>query len=228
MRQVDTFGDIIRNCRKSKKITQKQLGDITHIAQPLIASYETNKVAPSFKSRVKIAKALNIDLEKLCTLSELNDVLNSGGTDAVSSSSEIDVESIQENYARNLFLNLEKKGFSKNQLVGIMNIFDSSNKLEEQDLEEIIHSKKSLPYIMDDLFSNIVNMGYGITEDEYSLIMKIRELDADDQKVAISVINRLYDLLTTEMVAYNKGIEGSDVKLKISSEYGLRMSKRTF
>lgn len=54
-------GEKIRKARKSKGITQKQLGELTEKNSEAIAQWETGKRIPKLETIVKISRALKIN-----------------------------------------------------------------------------------------------------------------------------------------------------------------------
>lgn len=58
-------GDNIRKYRKSKKLTQKELGKLSEISQNSIQRYETGIRQPTYQQLTKIAEALDISVSKL-------------------------------------------------------------------------------------------------------------------------------------------------------------------
>ena len=58
-------GEKIREERKKKKLTQKQLAELTGIAEITIRKYEGGKFKPKNENLNKIASALNVDAETL-------------------------------------------------------------------------------------------------------------------------------------------------------------------
>lgn len=54
-----TTGERIRTLRKSRNLTQKQLGELAGIAEPTIRRYELGKLNPKYETVVKIAAALH-------------------------------------------------------------------------------------------------------------------------------------------------------------------------
>lgn len=60
-----TTGERIRNIRKSKNLTQKQLGELAGIAEPTIRRYELGKLNPKYETLVKIAAALRVSVGAL-------------------------------------------------------------------------------------------------------------------------------------------------------------------
>lgn len=224
MRNTESLGDTIRNCRKMKNMTQKQLGELTQITQPLIAAYENNKTIPTYKSRVKIAQVLGIDIKKLSTDEEKRSKYRID--EKISHTFEADDGSVWKEINYDLFEDLKNEGFSKEQLAGIINSFDFPDEMQADDIDDFINSEKKLHPIIEEFFMNIKLHGYGITKDEYYILQKLRCLDVDDEKIVIGMLNRLYDLLMAEMVAYDKYVPVSENRLKINSEYGTKLSKR--
>lgn len=55
-----TIGAKIRELRKARDLTQKELGERAGIAEPTIRRYELGKLNPKFETVQKIAKALNV------------------------------------------------------------------------------------------------------------------------------------------------------------------------
>ena len=53
-----TTGERIRNMRKNRKLTQKQLGELCGIAEPTIRRYELGKLNPKYETLERIATAL--------------------------------------------------------------------------------------------------------------------------------------------------------------------------
>lgn len=58
-------GDRIRSIRKSRNLTQKQLGELAGIAEPTIRRYELGKLNPKYETLVKIAAALKTSVGAL-------------------------------------------------------------------------------------------------------------------------------------------------------------------
>lgn len=55
-----TIGTKIRELRKARGLTQRELGEKAGIAEPTIRRYELGKLNPKFETVQKIAKALNV------------------------------------------------------------------------------------------------------------------------------------------------------------------------
>lgn len=60
-----TIGERIRNLRKTRNLTQKQLGELSGIAEPTIRRYELGKLNPKYETIKKIAVALQTTPEFL-------------------------------------------------------------------------------------------------------------------------------------------------------------------
>lgn len=60
-----TIGDRIREIRLKTKLTQKQLGERSGIAEPTIRRYELGKLNPKIETLQKIADALGTDVNYL-------------------------------------------------------------------------------------------------------------------------------------------------------------------
>ena len=60
-----TIGNRIREVRLKTKLTQKQLGDRSGIAEPTIRRYELGKLNPKIETLQKIADALGVDVNYL-------------------------------------------------------------------------------------------------------------------------------------------------------------------
>ena len=55
-----TTGERIRSIRQSRGLTQKQLGELSGIAEPTIRRYELGKLNPKYETLKKIASALDV------------------------------------------------------------------------------------------------------------------------------------------------------------------------
>ena len=60
-----TVGEKIRECRKDKKLSQKQLGERCGIAEPTIRRYELGKLNPKAETLERIANALEVPVSDL-------------------------------------------------------------------------------------------------------------------------------------------------------------------
>ena len=58
-------GGLIRAARKAKNLTQKQLGELSGIAEPTIRRYELGKLNPKYETLQRIATALEIPVWQL-------------------------------------------------------------------------------------------------------------------------------------------------------------------
>lgn len=59
------FGIRLRNILDEKKVTQKELSEMTDISTVLLSQYINGKISPSFHNVDKIAKALDLDMNEL-------------------------------------------------------------------------------------------------------------------------------------------------------------------
>lgn len=59
------FNEKLRQLRKDKKITQKELSNILGIAQTTYAGYETGRYEPDFKTLIVIADYFMVSIDYL-------------------------------------------------------------------------------------------------------------------------------------------------------------------
>lgn len=69
-----TAGERLRNIRKEKGLTQKELGKLLGISPQMIAQYELGKRNPKYETLGKIAMALNVPISDLIADNEKRDV----------------------------------------------------------------------------------------------------------------------------------------------------------
>lgn len=77
-----TIGKLIRDARKKKGLTQKELGERLEVSDVSIAQWENGIRNPRFETRQKLAKALDIDIVELMSETEKQDYFDLFGTDA--------------------------------------------------------------------------------------------------------------------------------------------------
>ena len=77
-----TIGELIRDARKKKGLTQKELGERLEVSDVSIAQWENGIRNPRFETRQKLAKALDIDIVELMSETEKQDYFDLFGTDA--------------------------------------------------------------------------------------------------------------------------------------------------
>lgn len=77
-----TIGELIRDARKKKGLTQKELGARLEVSDVSIAQWENGIRNPRFETRQKLAKALDIDIVELMSETEKQDYFDLFGTDA--------------------------------------------------------------------------------------------------------------------------------------------------
>ncbi len=59
------IGENIRNLRKAKGLSQKQLANLIGVTQPMVAQMERGTKAASLQLGVEIAKVLDCDIREL-------------------------------------------------------------------------------------------------------------------------------------------------------------------
>ena len=62
------IGRNIKNARKRKGLSQKQLGELLHVSQAAIGQFENEKSTPKLETVEKIATALSIPMSDLLEL----------------------------------------------------------------------------------------------------------------------------------------------------------------
>lgn len=132
-----TIGEKIKTIRLSKKMTQKQLGDLCGMADSAIRRYELGGAKPKIETLKRIATALDVGLEEFLTSSELSlfeDMANlylksNFETDKITL---LDECTPQENYLIVTFRKLNEKGRNK-----VTNYTDDLSKIEEYTEREV-------------------------------------------------------------------------------------------
>lgn len=77
-----TTGELIREARKKKGLTQRELGELLGMSDVGVAQWEKGLRNPRLETRQRIAKALDIDVTVLMSDSEKEDYFDLFGTDA--------------------------------------------------------------------------------------------------------------------------------------------------
>ena len=57
---------MLKDARRSKGLTQKQLAKLLGVSQPILSQYETGQRVPNLIVSRKIAEALEVSLDELC------------------------------------------------------------------------------------------------------------------------------------------------------------------
>jgi len=65
-----TFGQKVNLCRKEKKISQGELGNLVGTSGDIVGKWERDEMAPSIETAKKIAQALDVSLDYLSGLSD--------------------------------------------------------------------------------------------------------------------------------------------------------------
>ncbi|HAP5732896.1 TPA: helix-turn-helix transcriptional regulator [Enterococcus faecalis] len=66
------FGQILRQLRKQRKLTQKELADIIFVEQTTISGYENGKIQPTAKVIIELADYFNVSTNYLLGQPEKN------------------------------------------------------------------------------------------------------------------------------------------------------------
>lgn len=77
-----TTGELIREARKKKGLTQRELGELLGMSDVGVAQWEKGLRNPRLETRQRIANALDIDVTALMSDSEKEDYFDLFGTDA--------------------------------------------------------------------------------------------------------------------------------------------------
>ncbi|PFY25261.1 transcriptional regulator [Bacillus toyonensis] len=76
MKALELFGQNLKKLRKSKDLTQKQLGEQLNLSRNQINNYENAMFEPSMETLLQISSFFNVSLDLLCNgYSNTNDVL---------------------------------------------------------------------------------------------------------------------------------------------------------
>ena len=59
------LGELIKNLRKERRITQKKLGDMLEVSEGTISKYEANVVLPPFDKLRSISSIFNVSMDVL-------------------------------------------------------------------------------------------------------------------------------------------------------------------
>lgn len=76
-----TIGELIREARKKKGLTQRELGDLLGMSEVGVSQWEKGQRNPRLETRQRIAKALDIDITTLMSDAEKEDYFNLFGTE---------------------------------------------------------------------------------------------------------------------------------------------------
>ncbi len=77
-----SIGKLIRDARKKKGLTQKELGERLGISDVSVAQWENGLRNPRLETRQKLAKALDMDVTALMSDNEKQDYFNMIGSDS--------------------------------------------------------------------------------------------------------------------------------------------------
>ena len=65
---MEFFGELLAELRKDKKLSQKELADIFHLAASTISSYERGVYIPQVDQLAKVADYFNVSTDYLLVL----------------------------------------------------------------------------------------------------------------------------------------------------------------
>lgn len=63
--KMEIFGRRLREVRKSKKLTQKEIADLVHVNRVTYTNWEKGKREPSFENLIKLADLFEVSLDCL-------------------------------------------------------------------------------------------------------------------------------------------------------------------
>ncbi|MFJ6034430.1 helix-turn-helix domain-containing protein [Bacillus toyonensis] len=76
MKALELFGQNLKRLRKSRDLTQEQLGEQLNLSRNQINNYENAMFEPSMETLLQISSFFNVSLDLLCNgYSNTNDVL---------------------------------------------------------------------------------------------------------------------------------------------------------
>lgn len=64
----ETLGSVIRAARKTKRLSQGDLGDQLGVSQPSVSAWEAGRSLPTIQLLVALARVLDLDASRLLTL----------------------------------------------------------------------------------------------------------------------------------------------------------------
>ena len=103
---MEFFGELLAELRKDKKLSQKELADIFHLAASTISSYEMGVHSPHVDQLAKFADYFNVSTDYL--LGRTSQVLEETFVDNIKVGSVIDIlKSLPEDRRRALWLLLK-------------------------------------------------------------------------------------------------------------------------
>lgn len=76
------FGEILKNLRKSRKLTQKQLAEKLNVTEGTISKYEKGTVYPPFDSIRSLSAILNVPVDTLLGTEVKNNISTFGLTES--------------------------------------------------------------------------------------------------------------------------------------------------
>ena len=68
------FGDRLKIARCKKKLSQKELAQLSKIAQPIISKYEKNRIKPSYENLQRLINVLDTSADYLLNNNVKNEI----------------------------------------------------------------------------------------------------------------------------------------------------------
>ena len=76
------LGELIKNLRKGRKITQKKFGEMLGVSEGTISKYEANVILPPFETLRSIASIFNVSMDTLYGMKHPGTLSTHGLTEA--------------------------------------------------------------------------------------------------------------------------------------------------
>ena len=134
------IGENIRKIRRSKGLTQKQLGELCGINESNIGKYERGEQDPKTQTLCKIAKALSVDVTDLYTGGKITDIT----TDIIKetdSNSDFVANRISEAIIQALYSNIDRT-YTENLLTYFFQLNTEGKSTAVSRVEEMTHIEK--------------------------------------------------------------------------------------
>lgn len=188
-----TTGERIKNARKNKGWTQKQLEERTGINEANIRKYESGRQNPKFGTLQKIADALDCTPSYLMGWEETEVNLNAVGFSIDDIAFELNVDP-----------EILKQNLSSNNVPAIAKMIKAANIISGQSVHNSSLNATLLPAELTDFSMFIEKMGYYITlkEEQYYLVNgdKCTKIALDDLKALVRTSKAMIKGLLDDMM----------------------------
>ena len=156
------FGDVLKEIRDSRSLSQEELANILNTSKQVISRYETGQRIPKISVVADYAQILGVDPRYLMGLDNY-DIVSRG-----------DGRTIKEVFARRLNLLREQKGYSQQDLANLIGISKSSiNMFERAEREPSLEVMEAIA----DIFNVDIDYLYGKQEVERKVAINIGNSD---------------------------------------------------